>query len=197
MSNPVTRHDPWEKAILLERKFPPQPSLLKTISYLQNKNNALILGDACQINSRYLIEKIGFEHIDNIDGSPVILDQFYDSPKMSVYNLFFPQFHYPENTYDFVYGKSLTFIKPEYIEDILKKIAASLKIGGIFSSVWNLPQSTRKSVFSGIWEKNDIERYLQETGLIITSSEEIIEESKSLSGELGLEHRLEIIMRKD
>src|SRR5690606_37090316 len=104
---------------------------------------------------------------DNVDQSPLINDDYYVSEKLHNHQMYFGEFHFPENTYDFIYGKSITFLKEEYLEEVLLKIEKSLKQDGVFLSTWLLPEST--SVTSGKWDPEILEKILNNLNLTILS----------------------------
>lgn len=187
----------WRNAILVERERPPQALLTEAVNYVENKNNALILGDACQVNSKYLIEEIGFQEVDNVDYSPTLLDGYYDSPKMKKFKEAFEDFNYPKDTYDFIYGKSLSFVKKEHAKEVIERLTESLHIGSIFSAIFYLPEQTFIPSH-GIWTRKEIEELFNNTGLsYLIDSKEINRPSINLLGESSNLHQLEVIMRKD
>ncbi len=197
MENSVNKKiDTWEKGIILERDLSSQGLLIKSIDYVHKKDNALILGDACQVNSKYLGETAGFKHIDNVDISPMVLDKFYPSEKVTPYKTTFGMFEYPEDKYDFVYGKSITFSKREAMLDILKGIVSSLHVGGIFSATFYLKGTEYLPKF-GLFEKEEIETLLAQTGLTYIESNEITKPLANLYGEVSESHKLNIIMEKE
>ncbi len=187
--------DKWERAILLEREKQPTHSLMiKALREVANKNSALILGDACKVNSKYLIEESGFQSVDNVDQSPLINDDYYVSEKLHNHQVLFGDYDFPENKYDFIYGKSITFLHKEILEKTLLKIEKSLKQDGIFTSIWLLPKNTMVSI--GKWEKEKIEKALGNLQLTILSQQEILQEGKNLGGKEGVSHCLEVVMKK-
>ena len=62
-----SKEDKWERAILLERERPPHPTMIDSLTEVLDKDSALILGDACKVNSKFLIEQAGFQSVDNVD----------------------------------------------------------------------------------------------------------------------------------
>lgn len=187
--------DRWEKAIILERLRGPHSFMIHSLQEVTVKESALILGDACKVNSKFLIEQAGFESVDNVDQSPLINDDYYVSEKLHNHQILFGDFNLPENKYNFIYGKSISFLKPELLEKILLKIEKSLKKGGIFTSVWLLPSSTISSY--GTWEKETIETALRKTKFSIVSQKEIFNENaKDLSGKETIAHYMVLVLKK-
>lgn len=184
----------WERAILIERNHSPQSLLIKTLDKITHHDSALILGDACKVNSKYLIEQAGFKNVDNVDASPLINDDYYASEKLHNYEMLFGAFDFPENKYDFIYGKSITFLLPKLLEKTILKIENSLKKDGIFASVWFLPKSTMVS--NDNWEKDVIENVFKKTNLTIISIIENCIATKNLGGKEGISHTLTIVARK-
>ena len=189
-----SKEDKWERAILLERERPPHPTMIDSLTEVLDKDSALILGDACKVNSKFLIEQAGFQSVDNVDQSPLINDDYYISDKLHNHQVLFGDFDFPENKYDFIYGKSISFLKPKILEKILIKIKESLKPGGIFTSIWLLPKTTVAS--HGIWEKETIEKALEKTNFSTVSQKEVFNDIGSLSGKEGVTHYMELILRK-
>lgn len=139
------KHLRWKNAILNERKTEILPGSFiyyVTKKYVTNFDQALVFGDACQVNSKFLGENAEFKHIDNVDSSPLILDHYYDSNKMNPILSSFENFQIQENTYDLIYGKSITFIEKDKLPEFLREISAGLKQDGVFSAVWHLPKNT-------------------------------------------------------
>lgn len=196
IDSPDKKVDIWEEGILLERNLPPQSLLLKSINYVANKNTVLILGDACQIHSQYLGEVAGFKHIDNVDMSPMVLDGFYSSEKMTPHQTTFGMFKYPKDAYDFVYGKSIMFAKRELLPEIMQKITESLHKGGIFSATFFLSDEKFMNKIA-IFKKDEIENILKQTGLTYIESNEIRKPLANLHGEITESHKLNVIMQKD
>jgi hypothetical protein len=187
--------DKWGRAILLEReKQRTHPLMIEALREVVNKDSALILGDACKVNSKYLIEESGFQSVDNVDSSPLINDDYYVSEKLHNYEVLFGSFEFPENKYDFIYGKSITFLKKELLEKMLLKIEKSLKTGGVFVSTWLLSKNT--TVPFGKWEEGEIEKVLVNINLTTLLKKEILQEGKNLSGNDGISHYLELVMKK-
>ncbi len=150
----------WAKAIQAERNLPPHSSMIVGLGFLptENRQNACILGDACCINSRYLIEEAKFSHVDNIDRSPLLLDGFYESPKLTKHNMLFGSYEFPQNTYDFVYGKSITFALEHLLPRMISNIIESLNIGGIFTAEWCLEQNEQGPASLANHEQSTIEK---------------------------------------
>lgn len=192
------KHLRWKNAILKERevwKVDPKSLLAFAITkYLEKFDNALILGDACQVESQYLGEIVGFAHIDNVDSSPLVMDHYYNSEKMTPILSSFEALQIPENTYDFVHGKSVTFIEKNKLTEFLEKVKQGLRIGGIFSSIWFL---SRNSIMSqDNWEKSDLMKIIQESGLELIYEKEIEGESINLHSKRMNRHELCIILKK-
>ena len=188
------KRDIWKQAILSERKGSVHPTMIRALDKVVHKESALILGDACKVNSRYLIEESGFQNVDNVDSSPLINDDYYVSEKLHNHEALFGDFNFPENSYDFIYGKSITFLHEKILEKTLLKIEQSLKQGGVFISTWLLPETT--TVLFGKWEKEKIEKSLKDLQLTILFQQEIKQEAINLLGEKGVSNYLEVVMKK-
>lgn len=132
--------DIWRKAILSERNHPPHKSMIECIEkYNLLINNALILGDASMVNARYLIEEKGVGHVVDVDSSPVLLDEVYfdkNDERLERHVETFDTYKFPEATFDFIYGKSISFNKRDKNEDVLKGVTHALTNNGIFLAVW-------------------------------------------------------------
>jgi hypothetical protein len=188
------KQDRWERAILIERNHSPQSLLIKTLDKITHHDSALILGDACKVNSKYLIEQEDFKSVDNVDASPLINDDYYKSEKLHNHQMLFGAFDFPENKYDFIYGKSITFLLPKLLEKTILKIENSLKKDGIFTSLWLLPENT--TISNNNWEKDVIENVFKKTNLTIVSTVENCVAAKNLGGKEGISHTLTIVARK-
>lgn len=190
------KHLRWKNAIEQERKSGPHSLVIFTVKkYVKNFDNALILGDACQVNSKFLGDDAGFAHIDNVDSSPLVQDHYYDSEKMNAILSSFEAFKIPENSYDLIHGKSITFIEKDKLTEFLTQVKNGLKAGGIFSSIWNLPRSTIMPEAN--WDKTELEQMLKKTELEFIYEKEIEEDTVSLLNRKSHRHEWGIIMRKN
>lgn len=190
------KHLRWKNAITQERKSGPHSLLTFTAKkYVRDFDNALILGDACQVNSKFLGDDAGFAHIDNVDSSPLVQDHYYDSEKMNPILSSFEAFKIPENSYNLIHGKSITFLEKEKLTEFLNQVKNGLKTGGIFSSIWNLSRSTIMSEAN--WDKIKLEQTLKETKLELVYEKEIEEDTMDLLGKKSHRHEWAVIMRKN
>ena len=163
--------------------------------FVTNLDNALILGDACQVESKFLGEAAGFTHIDNVDSSPLVMDHYYDSDKMTPILSSFEALEIPENMYDFIHGKSVTFIEKDKVAEFLEKIKNGLKADGAFSSLWHLE---RNSVMTeSNWEKPILKKIFQDSGFEIIYEKEIEGDSVNLYNEKSHRHEWGIVMKKE
>lgn len=197
MENFKNKNNIWNDAIILERTKPHHIFLEENLNYIKNRDNALILGDACKVNSKFLIEHARFNHVDNIDQSSLVVDDYYNSSQLSNFQTFFGSFNYPKNKYDLVYGKSITFTKKEVLPKVLKNIEDSLQSGGFFLSSWNLENTALHAVYLGIWNKDLLIQELKKLDLEIIKLDEIQRSCNSLSGDIGIEHTLKVVMKKN
>ncbi len=132
--------DPWRKAILKERESGRvQPMMINTSRLVSQKQNALILGDACLVNSNYLLNEAGFSCVINVDTSISLLDNdiiSLDDKRLERIVSSFDEYDAPESFFDFIYGKSIAFNSKVTIELLMDRLQRSLRSGGIFSAVW-------------------------------------------------------------
>jgi SAM-dependent methyltransferase len=141
---PPDRHDPWRLSILAERGREPAHTIMKKALLLleRPKNDALILGDASLIQSRHLIEEAGFKSVVDVDISPSLLDDFYEHERLKKELSAFERYEPPQASFDFIYGKSISFYPKENIPEYLKQLKASLRDNGVFAAEWARQEDT-------------------------------------------------------
>lgn len=132
--------DIWQKAILEERNQPPHKSMIECIQkYHPSINNVLILGDASMVNAKYLIDTLDVGRVVDVDSSPVLLDEVYfdkNDERLERHVKTFDSYKFPDSSFDFIYGKSISFNARAKNEKVLKGIMDSLTVDGIFFGVW-------------------------------------------------------------
>lgn len=136
--------DRWRSAILKEREYPDKrEAMLQEIllEYKGERDNALILGDASLVQSNFLLNEEGFEKVTNVDSSPSLMDD--DIIKISDQRLErvlkqFDTYEPPANTFNLIYGKSIAFNSKETTNEVLQKLAISLKEDGVFYAIWGM-----------------------------------------------------------
>ena len=138
----LLKKDEWNGAIIGERSRKVQNLIPKALVYVTEiREEALVLGDACKINSKYLIESAGFKHVSVVDYNPLLIDNEIlsnEDPRFSSYLMTFDECDFEAHKFDYIHGKSIGFNPRETVSDLLNKIAHWLKPDGIFSAEWAL-----------------------------------------------------------
>ena len=172
----------WKNAILAERKSGVvQSEMIESLSFLQeDRNSSLILGDACMINSKYLLDN-GFNSVVDVDSSPLLLDDEIvpvNDTRLNRVVLKFSEYEPADSRFDFIYGKSIAFNSKDTTPDLLYKLSNSLTENGVFSAVWAAEGDTFRSVF---YTKEELEKLYNDAGLeIIKIIDTGIKENKGL-----------------
>ncbi|MGA3193232.1 MAG: hypothetical protein ABSD73_12160 [Candidatus Bathyarchaeia archaeon] len=161
--------DTWREAILTERKSNKiHEPMKKALSYTNgHRNNALILGDASLVQSKYLIEVEKFSRVVDVDISPALLD---DGPvgrndqRLERVVKPFDEFLPPTDTFDFIYGKSIAFNPKKTVRTLLDGLNHSLKSDGIFCAVWAAEGDSFRNVQ---YTEEELRRLYSNSGLEI------------------------------
>lgn len=191
--------DIWRPAILSERqKGETYKSMLRALKYVgEVRDRALVLGDASLIQSKYLVEGAGFKHVVDVDSSPSIMDDDViskDDTRVERIVQTFDGIVVDENSFDFIYGKSIAFNPKESIQSLLARLASSLKDGAVFCAVWaGEGDDFREEHYSEeelreLYSKNDLEIVLFEDGGL--------KKSEGLLGSIKMGHQILIIAKK-
>jgi len=188
--------DKWRPAILAEReKNKIHHYLITALQFVKEKDSALILGDASLIQTKYLIEEAGFKQVIDVDSSPSILDNgiLTDNQDGFVTRIIstFEEYNPPINSFDFVYGKSIAFVKKSDLEKVLNQICLSLKQNGIFSAVWGLSGDS----FRPKLDQQTLERIYNNAGFEIIKKDFEQAEKRGLIT-MGTVHTIHIIAKR-
>lgn len=135
----------WEDFYKFTKDRPPWPLLVKAVSLLTHKGNALDLGSGAGRDTRYLLEH-GF-YVTALDSDPHAIALLADFPKdhLRVIQSSFEEFEF--ETYDLVNAQfALPFIPREHFHEVFARIKHAIKAGGIFvgqffgmHDQWNIP----------------------------------------------------------
>lgn len=179
--NPEKPKTAWHDAIMAERSLGNighdhstsylNKPLDKYVMYEQ-RENCLVLGDASHVVTKGLVEKKFFEHAVVVDSDPLVLDDYLfgkDDGRFTKIMSDFMDYIPPEDTFNFVYGKSVAFIPKEKISEFLSRIYKCLKKQGIFCSVLVGEKDTFRQVH---YTKKEIEDLYKESNLHILDLEE-------------------------
>ncbi|MBI3494835.1 class I SAM-dependent methyltransferase [Candidatus Saccharibacteria bacterium] len=125
----------WDSSIESERVKPAHYTLEDACKEYAH-SNVLILGDASKVNAAWLINEAGTNHVTVVDSSHMLLDENVlspDNPKLTCIKSDFTEYKPTTNdSFDMVYGKSITFCPKSYIRSLLELIHECLELNGIF-----------------------------------------------------------------
>jgi hypothetical protein len=190
---------PWHDAIMAERSLRAthskywKPTLENNLP-MEKRKNCLVLGDASHIVTSSLVLDEGFEHATVVDGDPLVLDDFMMDSSDTRFTKIQSAFkdYSPAEQFDFIYGKSVAFIRKDEIVDFLKRIHESLTDEGVFVAVY----AANGDSFRPIWYiKEGLENRYKEAGFTI---KEIIENDNENPGLLnqGRVHNFVVVAGK-
>jgi hypothetical protein len=162
---------------------------------LEKRDNALVLGDASQLVTESLVKKHGFKHATVVDGDPLVLDEYKlknDDEHFTKIKSNFSDYIPPENTFNFIYGKSIAFTPKEDLSNLLNNLYSSLASEGFFIAVCGAEGDTfRKEHYT----KEELDELYKKAGFKVLF---IKESSKEVTGltEPGLVHDIKIAAKK-
>ncbi len=169
---------------------PPNPVLIKALTYVQNRDKAIDLGAGALNETRYLLEQ-GFD-VTAIDQSPLVEQEArrIESPKLHAVTASFENFDFPKETYDLAVAiYALPFIENGF-SDVFAIIKSSLKNGGVFCGQFFGNRDQRKNnTHRTFHTKEQVLELLK--GLEVLS----FEEEEKLKGDMNA-HIFHIIARK-
>lgn len=125
----------WKDYFKQTKSKPPHSLLIKAISFVKNKEQALDLGSGALNDSIYLLSQ-DFKHVTAIDKEPVAKEIVENLPsdKFSYLISSFEDYNFPKNNFDLINAQySLPFITPSAFGNVFDRISDSLKVGGIFT----------------------------------------------------------------
>jgi SAM-dependent methyltransferase len=131
----MTSDSNWKKYFNMTKGANPRPTLVSSMKYVKNKDEALELGAGALNDVRYLLgPTTDFKHITALDKVSVpreVLSHF-PKDKLSYVVCKFEDFEFPQNKYDLVNAQySLPFISRIAFPKVLNSILESLKPGGV------------------------------------------------------------------
>jgi hypothetical protein len=190
--------DRWRPAILAERKYNYVHSVMidSVERYIPVRKNALLLGDASLIQSKYLLDIGKFSHVTNVDCSPTLLDDEIISlsdKRLERVVETFDQYDFSSRTFNFVYGKSIAFNPKPTVFSLVAQIEQSLDTDGIFAAVWAGSADTFRPIH---YSKEELLHLYKSNNLeIISFTDQPAARVKGLLDE-GIAHNLQIVARK-
>lgn len=150
-----------EKFLKNTKDLPPNRILLEAFPYIKDYANALDLGCGAFRDTRFLLEK-GFV-VDAVDNSPNVEWVEQENKNLHFFSQSFTEFTYLENKYDIVNAQySIPFCDPTDFTEVWRKIANSLKSGGIFAGqLFGLEDSFAPDEKMTFLEKERVEELFQ------------------------------------
>ena len=134
----------WHEAIMAERtnnnthlKFFEYP--IDSFLSVEERKSALVLGDASHVVASTLVNEMKFRQATVIDADPLVLDDYLMPTNDQRYTKVlstFSDYNPPEDSFDFIYGKSIAFVPRKDIENFLLRLRNSLKQSGLFCAVF-------------------------------------------------------------
>lgn len=123
----------WSKHHELTRNDPPSDLLIKALAFVQNKNQALDIGDGGLKDTRYFLDQ-GFE-VTAVDQEKrmMVAAESIRSEKLHCQVSKFVDFKFPRDTFDIASAMfALPFDPPDIFEIVFKNVRQSLLKNGIF-----------------------------------------------------------------
>jgi SAM-dependent methyltransferase len=165
----------WKDYFERTKEAPPRPLLVRAVSYVEDKNQALDLGSGALNDSVYLIDQ-NFEHVTAVDKIPVAKEIGDRLPpeKFTYVISSFEDYQFPADSFDLINAQfSLPFTTPESFEEIFGKIYDSLKNKGIFSGqLFGDRDEWKQDAKMNFHTKADVEKLLSKYTLIDLTEEE-------------------------
>jgi hypothetical protein len=164
---------------------------------VDERNNALVLGDASHVVTSTLVNSMKFEHATVIDGDPLVLDDYLmpenDKRYTKVHSIF-SDYMPPEDSFDFIYGKSIAFTPRQDIETVLRRLRNSLKKSGLFCAVFTGEGDSWRPY---PYTREELEDLFVKTGFLLINYQDRERKSNNLVGDsVGTAHELLILARR-
>lgn len=180
----------WEEYYKGTAGNPPNPLLLKALTYVRGLEKAIDLGAGALNETRYLLAQ-GFD-VTTVDSSPLVeqMARSIGSPRLHPFTGSFEDFDFPEDEYDLVVAMfALPFLESHF-EDVFTKVKASLKVGGVFCGQFFGDRDQRKNHTNRTF-------HTKEQVLELIGDLEILtfEEEERLKGDMN-SHIFHVIARK-
>lgn len=133
--------DPWAELVRKERELGEvHERMLLALQYVQGKRDAaLVLGDASKVQVKYLLGEAGFGVVTDVDISPSLVDdEVVPLSEARLKRIVSPFDGYipSEESFNFIYGKSLAFNPKDTTSDVLLRMRGALTGDGVFSAAW-------------------------------------------------------------
>ena len=140
----------WEEYVEKTKGAKPRPLLVRAVSLVQEKNDALDLGSGALNDVKYLVSQ-DFKHVTAVDSKPIASEIVKNFPLEIVSYVInsFEEFEFEENKYDLINAQyALPFNPKESFNRVIESIKNSLKPGGVFTGQffgdrdeWNTKES--------------------------------------------------------
>jgi trans-aconitate methyltransferase len=114
---------------------PPSKLLVKAMSFVADRQNALDLGSGALKDSKYLLDQ-GFKEVWAVDKEalPVELSEYIKDERFHFVQSTFESFEFPNGKFDLINASySLPFISPSEFSKTWSHIISALKSGGVFA----------------------------------------------------------------
>lgn len=165
----LVQSDPWVELVRKERELGEvHERMLLALQYVQGKRDAaLVLGDASKIQAKYLLEQADFGSVIDVDISPSLVDdEVIPLSEGRLKRIVSPFDGYmpPEESFNFIYGKSLAFNPKETTPEVLLRMHVALTEGGIFSAAWAGEHDEFRSKH---YSQEELEQLYSQSGLRI------------------------------
>ncbi len=193
-----TPKQPWQEFIERTKGSPPSPFLIKAVTLVDVRNEALDLGAGALNDSKYFLSE-NFKHVTALDrhNSADEIAEESTEERFSFVMSTFENYEFPKNTFDLINAQfSLPFNPSASFQEVFERMKSSLKPKGIFAGQlfgvndsWNTPES--KLTFH---TREQAEKLLADMEVI-----ELVETEKDgypALGDLKHWHLLYIIARK-
>ena len=122
----------WNNYLQQTQGKSPRPLLVRALSYVQNRGEALDLGCGA-LNDASTIIEAGFSNIDAVDGNTSIKIIADKIPKITFYPKTFDAFEFPVQKYDLVNAQYALPFAGIHFSYIWEGLTNSLKSNGIFT----------------------------------------------------------------
>lgn len=186
----------WSEYYKITKTNPPSKLLVKAITHVTSRYNAIDIGGGALKDTCYLLNQ-GFE-VTVVDKSPLMMIEAekVQNEKLHPFVSSFEDFNFPENQFDIASSIfALPFTDPKYFDLVIFKIKQSVKKGGVFCGHFfgiNDDWSTNEKMT--FHTRDQIEKFFE--GFQIIALDEIEEEGKTANGNPKHWHIFEVIAIK-
>lgn len=165
----------WKKYIDKTSTNGPRALLVKAVSFVESKSEALDLGAGALNDSVYLVEQ-GFARVTAIDADDAAKERAsrIEHPAFVFLQKTFEEYVFCKNTFDIINGQfAFSFISPDYFTRVFDDIKGSVKTNGVITGQlfgdrdeWNIEGSGKNFVtreeFDELFRNFDILHFEEE-----------------------------------